>query len=231
MMDNPSRLLHTPVAHLLYDVLTSMPADLINIVTTYKQFEDADRSIDDGEWFEDGTRRGGFGTQIWKNGDWQQGLWISDQLYNGRGRMTRYDNKIEEGVWFSGVFWGGFEGKWSIDEPYAKGTLRETFGAVYVGELHYGDFEGQGKFVYPFGESYEGGWCEHRHHGHGVLSEKNGDRNVGEFVHGKVHVRKAHTLMRMEGWTKASIVKTGSCRASDGMRMGTHMRVGLHESV
>jgi hypothetical protein len=63
----PSRLLHTPVAHTLYDVLTDMPADLINIVSTYKQFEAAD-----GEC------------------GWQEakGLWHTD-LCQGRWELSR----------------------------------------------------------------------------------------------------------------------------------------------
>jgi hypothetical protein len=120
----PARLLHTPVAHTLYDVLTDMPADLINITTTYKQYEAADGSVYDGAWSADGKKREGFGTQIWKNGDWQQGEWKEDKLWNGRGRMTLKDGTVQEGIWDGGIFCGRFEGKWNMDELYAKGAVR-----------------------------------------------------------------------------------------------------------
>lgn len=191
----PARLLHTPVAQTLYDVLTDMPADLINITTTYKQYEAADGSVYDGAWSADGKTREGFGTQVWKNGDWQQGEWKEDKLWTGRGRMTLENGTGQEGVWFKGVYSGPFEGKWDINEPYAKGIIRQISGGVYDGELHYGSFEGQGKMVDSSGDKYEGAWQKDQFHGHGVYTFANGNKYVGEFANNSPHGKGKFTYV------------------------------------
>ena len=40
---------------------------------------------------------------------------------------------------------------------------------------------GQGTYIYPNGEKYEGDWKNGKYHGHGTFTSFEGDKYVGEF--------------------------------------------------
>ena len=40
---------------------------------------------------------------------------------------------------------------------------------------------GQGTYIYPNGEKYEGDWKNGKYHGHGTFTSFDGDKYVGEF--------------------------------------------------
>ena len=40
---------------------------------------------------------------------------------------------------------------------------------------------GQGTYIYPNGEKYEGDWKNGKYHGHGTYSWSNGNKYVGEW--------------------------------------------------
>jgi len=44
---------------------------------------------------------------------------------------------------------------------------------------------GQGTYIYPNGEKYEGDWKNGKYHGHGTYSWSNGNKYVGEFKDNK----------------------------------------------
>ena len=55
----------------------------------------------------------------------------------------------------------------------------------------YGD--GQGTYIYPNGEKYEGDWKNGKYHGHGTYSWSNGNKYVGEWKGGNLNGQGTYT--------------------------------------
>lgn len=183
----PVNLLQTRVARFLYDLLTDLPTELINIITLYKEHEYANGVIYDGEWTADGDTRQGFGTLWEPNGDWQQGLFYRNELRTGRFRSTSWDGKVQQMIWREGLVHGMAKGHWTPDEPCSTVHVKYRNGSIYVGEMKNDKCHGHGKMTYLDGSMYDGEWRDGVQCGHGVLVYETGDQYTGEFNNNMFH--------------------------------------------
>ena len=66
-------------------------------------------------------------------------------------------------------------------------TVRWNNGAVYVGEINYGEISGTGTMIYPDSSKYQGQWKDDRFHGVGSMVCADGSKYTGEWHLGKPH--------------------------------------------
>ena len=65
-----------------------------------------------------------------------------------------------------------------------------TFGECIKGDC----INGQGVYIFPKGEKYEGEWKDGKRHGHGTYTFSDGEKYVGEFKDGKKHGKGVYTF-------------------------------------
>ena len=63
-------------------------------------------------------------------------------------------------------------------------TVRWNNGAVYVGEINYGEISGMGTMIYPDSSKYQGQWKNDRFHGVGTMEYADGSAYCGQWENG-----------------------------------------------
>ncbi len=63
-------------------------------------------------------------------------------------------------------------------------TIRWNNGAVYVGEINYGEISGTGTMIYPDSSKYQGQWKDDRFHGVGTIEYADGSAYCGQWENG-----------------------------------------------
>ncbi len=63
-------------------------------------------------------------------------------------------------------------------------TVRWNNGAVYVGEINYGEISGTGTMIYPDSSKYQGQWKNDRFHGVGTIEYADGSAYCGQWENG-----------------------------------------------
>ncbi len=63
-------------------------------------------------------------------------------------------------------------------------TIRWNNGAIYVGEINYGEISGTGTMIYPDSSKYQGQWKDDRFHGVGTIEYADGSAYCGQWENG-----------------------------------------------
>jgi len=143
------------------------------------------REFHDGLYFGQltGTRRNGFGTMEYTNGDKYEGEWVENDR-QGTG-LVNYSGSQNS-----------FKGEWFQDKPHGRGVYQsqddEKF--TYDGEFFEGNFHGDGKKVWPNKDQYEGQFEHNRVEGKGTFRFAEAEEQFqGEFMNGKWHGTGTYT--------------------------------------
>ena len=83
----------------------------------------------------------------------------------------------------------------------------EDMDGKYVGEIEYGEPNGQGTYTLSDGYKYEGEWKDGKYRGQGTLTLPDGRKYVGEWKEGKKHGQGTETLS--SGWKYVGDWKEG----------------------
>lgn len=70
------------------------------------------------------------------------------------------------------------------DTETGQTTIRWNNGAVYVGEINYGEISGTGTMIYPDSSKYQGQWKNDRFHGVGTIEYADGSAYCGQWENG-----------------------------------------------
>ena len=70
------------------------------------------------------------------------------------------------------------------DPKTGQTTVRWNNGAVYVGEINYGEISGTGTMIYPDSSKYQGQWKNDHFHGVGTMEHADGSAYCGQWENG-----------------------------------------------
>ncbi len=117
-----------------------------------------------------GSKRSGYGTMYYQNGDIYEGYWKDDAI-NGFGSMT----------WTSK---NRYVGGWKNEQFDGFGTMEYKGQYVYTGGFTNGGFDGYGIISWKHGDTYTGGFADGNLSGYGVFKWKSGDQYSGMWKTG-----------------------------------------------
>ena len=89
-------------------------------------------------------------------------------------------------------------------------TVRWNNGAVYVGEINYGEISGTGTMIYPDSSKYQGQWKNDRFHGVGTIEYADGSAYCGQWENGSPNGQG--TFLTSEGIKYTAKFKDGAPR-------------------
>ncbi len=148
-------------------------------------------------------KRGGFGIETFASGDVYEGNYLNDER-EGQGKYTlrngsfyiggykngkrhgqgKFYNKpyntYQEGQWQNGDYVAG-----TSPNPVQNNALAQTPTGADFGCVSGNCINGEGRFKFSHGDSYEGSFVNSKMEGKGTYIFKNGDRYVGAFKSGK----------------------------------------------
>lgn len=148
-------------------------------------------------------KRGGFGIETFVSGDVYEGNYVNDEK-EGQGKYTlrngsfyageykngkrhgqgkfynKPNNTYQEGRWQNGVYVAG-----SSPNPVQNNTSSQTQNTDGFGCVSGNCVNGEGRFKFSHGDSYEGSFANNKMEGKGTYLFKNGDKYVGAFKSGK----------------------------------------------
>lgn len=99
------------------------------------------------------------------------GYW-KDGKYSGMGTMIYKSGEIYRGKWGKGEFISG------------SCTIKEKYFGIYIGEYSNERKNGQGVYIYDYGDKYIGDWKDGLESGRGTYFDKNGGKRVGIWKDG-----------------------------------------------
>ena len=138
-----------------------------------------DGRVYEGEWVQ-GNKEGN-GSLLWPDGSKYWGEFKNDQI-NGEGEFLWSNGATYKGTFVNGCFNGtgtlksqngsSYTGNFQNGLYHGKGKFiwigeNKDNKERYMGEYKYGQKDGNGKYVFPNGDIYEGEWFDNKPHGQG----------------------------------------------------------------
>lgn len=150
--------------------------------------------------YRDGVRSG-YGTYVWVTGDQYKGHW-TDDVIDGKGVYTFASGMTLDGSFSKGEFVSGAYSMWNDDGTFefdledgipVSVQMELTNGLQYDGGLSQNTLDGEGKIVYPSGETYEGEFSEGKRDGDGTYTWLDGSSYTGDWSDDQVNGTGTYT--------------------------------------
>ncbi|MBQ2863443.1 MAG: hypothetical protein IJE84_04635 [Clostridia bacterium] len=103
---------------------------------------------------------------------------------------------------------GTYTGYMTFGTPDGQGKFVYTDGTSYEGNFKAGVYDGQGKYTYADGDVYEGAWVNGTQHGQGKYTFASGAVYIGDFALGRFEGQG--TVTYPDGTTRSGLWKNGN---------------------
>ena len=161
--------------------------------------------------YQDGVRSG-YGTYVWVTGDQYKGHW-TDDVIDGMGVYTFASGMTLDGTFSQGEFVSGVYSMWNEEGTFqfdledgisVSVQMELTNGLQYNGGFSQNTLEGEGKIVYPSGETYEGEFSKGKRDGYGTYTWPDGSSYSGHWSDDQMNGTGAYTYPKGSDGRKLS---------------------------